>query len=230
MSTLTRSTQTLVPPEPNKVDYESWYHSTRHSNHFNDEYYNARAKIAVKKFFEGIDLNSRILDFGCGLGQNIYYLPNAVGYDISEFGVEFCRKKGINATTKLDDIENESFDVVFSSHVLEHHPHPKQMLEEMYQKLKPGHKLVLVIPFERHGKAQFQFDLNQHLYTWNFQAINNLLLTVGFKIEENKYIRGAGYHRLLPLAKKFGFPFYRFATNFASRAAGIKEMMIVARK
>lgn len=211
------------------LDYESWYHSTRHSNHFNDEYYNARAKIALTKFFSSIDKNSRVLDFGCGLGQNIYLLPNAVGYDISSFGIEFCRKKGINATTDLGLIPDETFEVVFSAHVLEHHPHPKTMLEDMYKKLKPGHTLILVIPFERHGKGKFEYDLNQHLYTWNFQAINNLLLTVGFKIQGNRYIRGAGYFRLLPLAK-FSFAVYRFATNFISHLFGIKEMMIVAEK
>jgi SAM-dependent methyltransferase len=211
------------------LDYEAWYHSTRHSNHFNQDYYNARAKIAVNKFFSGIDKESNILDFGCGLGQNIYYLPNAKGYDISNFGIEFCRKKGINATTNLEDLADDSFDVVFSAHVLEHHPHPKTMLEEMYQKLKPGQTMILVIPFERHGKGKFEYDLNQHLFTWNFQAINNLLLTVGFKIQENKYVHGAGYYRLLPLAK-LNFGLYRFATNLISRLCGIKEMMIVARK
>lgn len=221
--------EVLVPDAHTSLDYESWYHSTRHSNHFNEAYYNARAKIALDKFFSGIDRNTRILDFGCGLGQNIYYMPNAVGYDISKFGIEFCRKKGINATTQLEDIADESFDVVFSAHVLEHHPHPMTMLEEMYSKLKKGQKLILVIPHERHGKAQFKYDLNQHLYTWNFQAINNLLLTVGFEIQENRYIRGAGYFRLLPLAK-FNFGLYRFVTNFVSRLFGIKEMMIVAKK
>jgi SAM-dependent methyltransferase len=211
------------------LDYESWYHSTRHSNHFNEKYYNARAKIALTKFFSGIDKNSRILDFGCGLGQNILYLPNAMGYDISEFGIKFCNKKGIKATTNMEEIPNEAFDVVFSAHVLEHHPHPKTMLENIYSKLKKGQTLILVIPFERHGKALKEFDLNQHLYTWNFQAINNLLLTVGFKIEKNKYIRGAGYFKLLPLAK-LNFGLYRFATNFFSRLFGIKEMMIIATK
>lgn len=215
--------------EHTTLDYESWYHSTRHSNHFNDAYYEARAQIAVDKFFSGVDKNARILDFGCGLGQNIFNMPNAVGYDISKFGIEFCRKKGINATTQLEDIPDESFDVVFSAHVLEHHPHPMTMLEEMYRKLKKGEKLILVIPHERHGKAQFKYDLNQHLYTWNFQAINNLLLTVGFQIEENRYLRGAGYFRLLPLTK-INFGLYRFVTNTVSRLFGIKEMMIVGRK
>ena len=211
------------------VDYEEWYHTERHSTHFNDDYYNARAEIAVKKFFTGIDINSKLLDFGCGLGQNIYKLPNAMGYDISEFGVEFCRRKGIKATNNMDEVADGAFDVVFSSHVLEHHPHPKTMLEDMFRKLKKGGTLVLVIPHEVHGKAQFNFDLNQHLYTWNFQAINNLLLLTGFKILDNSYVRGAGYNRLLPLAK-MNFGLYRSATNLLSRVAGIKEMKIVATK
>jgi SAM-dependent methyltransferase len=219
----------LTTDQHTTLDYESWYHSTRHSNHLNEDYYNARAKVALTKFFGHIDKNKKVLDFGCGLGQNIYYMPNAIGYDISRFGIEFCRKKGINATTELDELPDEGFEIVFSAHVLEHHPHPMTMLEQMYAKLKKGEKLILVIPFERHGKGKFSYDLNQHLYTWNFQAINNLLLTVGFSIEENRYIRGAGYFRLLPLAR-LSFPVYRFMTNLLSRIMGIREMMIVARK
>lgn len=223
------SQTTTIEEKHVSLDYESWYHETRHSNHFNEAYYNARAKIALDKFFFSVDKNSRILDYGCGLGQNIYYLPNAKGYDISTFGIEFCKKKGIDATTNLDEIPNEAFDVVFSAHVLEHHPHPKAMLESINSKLKKDHTLVLVIPHERHGKGKFEYDLNQHLHTWNFQAINNLLITTGFTIQENRYIRGAGYFKLLPLAK-INFGLYRLATNLVSRFFGIKEIMVIAKK
>jgi SAM-dependent methyltransferase len=221
--------QTILKPSLHELDYEEWYHSTRHSNHFNEDYYNSRAKIAVEKFFGGLDKNSKILDFGCGLGQNIYYMPNASGYDISKYGVEFCKQKGINATNDLDSIADESFDIVFTAHVLEHHPHPKDMVDDMRKKLKTGQKLLLVIPFERHGTSDFKLDLNQHLFSWNFRSINNLLLTSGFEIIENRYLRGAGYYRLLPLAK-INFGLYRFATNLVSRLMGIKEMMVVAKK
>jgi SAM-dependent methyltransferase len=211
------------------LDYEEWYHTERHNTHFNDDYYNARAKIALTKFFNGYDINNRILDFGCGLGQNIYYLPNAMGYDISKFGVEFCKKKNINATNNVDDVKNESFDIVLSTHVLEHHPNPKQMLQQIFSKLKKGGTLILVIPHEVHGKAKYELDLNQHLFTWNFQAINNILITTGFTVIKNKYVRGAGYYKLLRLTK-INFKLYQIATNFLSRLTGIKEMMIVAVK
>lgn len=75
------------------VNYEAGYHTTRHSNHADQQYYEARAQVALKKFFSTIDKNTKLLDFGCGLGQNIYYLPNAVGYDVSEFGVNFSQEE-----------------------------------------------------------------------------------------------------------------------------------------
>lgn len=215
--------------ETQELDYEEGYHSERHPNHVNKDYYEARAKIALTKFFSGVDKNARILDYGSGLGQNIFCLPNAVGYDISEFGAKFSRDRGVNATNTLADIPNESCDYVFSSHVLEHHPHPKMMIEEMRSKLKDGHDLLLVIPFERHGKASFELNLDQHLYMWNFQNINNLLISSGFKIKENKYLRGAGYQKWLFLAKT-NFGLYQWITNLTSRLTGIKEIMVVATK
>ena len=217
-----------MPASP-AVHYEADYHQQRHPHHAQSEYYKARARIALRKFFGHIHSQSRILDYGCGLGQNIYFLPNAHGYDISEYGVNFCREKGLKATTSLSGYKDESFDYVFSAHVLEHHPHPKTMIEEMRRKLKPGGELLLVIPHERHGKASFELDLNQHLYMWNFQNINNLLISSGFQIRENKYLRGAGYQKLLFLSR-VNFGLYHRATNFLSRLSGIKEIMVVAQK
>lgn len=212
-----------------EVNYESDYHVNRHPDHFNEVYYNARAKIALKKFFSTIDLDAKLLDFGCGLGQNILFHPNAEGYDISKFSTDFCLSKNIKATTDLEKIPNAHYDYVFSSHVLEHHPNPKEMILNMKSKLKDGGQLILVIPYEKHGKAKFEFDLNQHLFCWNFQAINNLLLSCGFEIKANKYIRGAGYQKLLKI-NEYSSNLYWHSTNLVSRLFGIKEMMITASK
>ena len=219
----------LIAVDKDITKYEEAYHTARHPNHENPDYYEARGQVALRKFFKGFDTNSRILDFGCGYGQNMYYLKNSVGYDLSKYTVEFCRKKGKEATNSLEDIPDESCDIVFTAHVLEHHPNPKEMIDDMRSKLKPGKNLILVIPYERHGKAKFELDLNQHLFMWNFQNINNLLLMNGFKIKENRYIRGTGYNKLLFLAK-INFGLYYFATNLLSRLLGIKEIMVVAEK
>jgi len=212
-----------------EIDYEEGYHAERHKDHAKEKYYLARATIAQNKFFKDIPEDSRLLDYGCGLGQNIYLRKNAVGFDISSYGLDFCRDKGIEVTDDLDSLPDESFDNVFSAHVLEHHPNPKEMIANMRSKLKPGHDLLLVIPHERHAKADFELDINQHLFSWNFRSINNLLLSSGFLIKENKYLRGAGYNKLLSLFDASP-QLYKFSTDLVSRFAGIKEMMIVATK
>lgn len=211
------------------LDYETNYHETVLGRHMNPLYYEARAKIGHKDYFYNNSSQDKILDYGCGMGQNIFLLKNAQGYDISKKAKAFCLSKGLQVTNQLETIPNDTFDIVFSSHVLEHHPHPKTMIEEMHMKLKNNGELRLVLPLESHGKSTFYLDKHQHLYTWNFRTINNLLVTSGFRIKENKYLRGAGYEKLLFLYKK-NFNVYNFATKLASYCAGIKEMMITAEK
>ncbi len=212
-----------------EVDYEEGYHAKRHSSHFNNDYYEARAKVALRKFFPDINGTEKILDFGCGMGQNILYLDNAQGYDISEYALDFAKSKGLKVTDDLEGLPDNSFDIVFTAHVLEHHPNPKEMVQNMKSKLKPNGRLVLVIPHEKHGKSSFELDLNQHLFSWTFRTINNLLMTNGFKISNNKYLRGAGYEKLLPIYRK-SFGLYYLLTNVVSRLFGIKEIMVTAVK
>jgi SAM-dependent methyltransferase len=186
--------------------------------------------VSQKKYFaKFVDPESSIFEYGCGMGYNINLMKNAIGYDISEYSLDFCRSKGIKVTNNVNSVENNSMDFVFSSHVLEHHPNPAEMLSEMFSKLKDDGKLILVLPHEIHGTADFKIDLNQHLFTWNFRTINNLLMYSGFKILKNEYLRGAGYEKLLPI---YGLNknLYQLMTNFTSRLFGIKEMMIIAEK
>jgi ubiquinone/menaquinone biosynthesis C-methylase UbiE len=213
--------------------YESDYHETLHKNlNTNEEYYKARAKLALIKYFNNISKDSKILEFGCGLGQNIFLLKNSVGYDISEFALDFCRKKGINATNDLKKIPDNSFDIVFSAHVLEHLENPFHTLKEMHKKLKKDGKLILILPVEhrkKNNKNIDQMDISQHLYAWTFKTINNILLKSGFEPIENSYLYGSGYKKLLPISK-INFKLYKLSTKMASVLVNSKEMKIVAIK
>lgn len=210
--------------------YEKEYHSILHKHlYVSSKYYTARAKIALKKYFEGISKEDRTLDFGCGMGQNIVFLKNAIGYDISKFSLDFCSKKGIKVTNKLSNIKDNSFEVIFSSHVLEHLENPFKAIQIMKKKLKKRGKLILILPVEKYKKGKFILDKNQHLYCWNFQTINNLLIKLGFTIIENKYLYGTGYKKLLFL-NKLSFKLYNLFTKLIALILNIKEMKIVAIK
>ena len=212
-------------------DYEKEYHQHLHKYlEENPEYYGVRSRLALKKYFNNISKESKILEFGCGMGQNISLLPNAVGYDISKYSLAFCKSKGIAVVENLSKVKNESFDMVFSSHVLEHVDNPLEVIKQMKQKLKRGGKFILVLPVDRQRyPPNFKLEVSQHLYAWTFSSINNLLMKNGFKIESNKFLRGEGYMKLLPIHRISPWLF-EFLTKVVAYIRDTKEMKIVATK
>jgi len=209
--------------------YNAGYHEYTHKNLLNNkDYYEMRAKLAMIKYFNGVDKQDKVLDYGVGLGQNISLLPNSYGHDISKFAMEECNKKGIKTIPDLTNIEGE-FDVVFSRAVLEHLDHPLNALKIMNKCLKPGGKIILVLGIERQKEVKIERSQNQHLYGWNFQTINNLLFKAGFQPISNEYLRGTGYNKLLKLSK-YSFNLYYLSTYLAAVLVNSKEMKIVAIK
>jgi ubiquinone/menaquinone biosynthesis C-methylase UbiE len=211
------------------IGYEKEYHELKHEHLYSNKYYYLiRSKLALLKYFKGIK-NEKVLEFGCGLGQNIFLIKNSVGYDVSDFAVNFCKNKGIIATKNLDELKDNSFDIVFSCHVLEHLENPQESIKLMTKKLKKGGKLIIIIPVEKTRKHSLKIDENQHVYCWTFQTINNLLIKSGLKPIENKYFRGSGYKKLL-LFSRINLKLYIFLTRIVAFLKGSKEMKIVAIK
>jgi len=196
---------------------------------FDEEHYILKSKIAIKKYFKNIPKDIEILDFGCGLGYNTYLFPNSTGFDISEFSLDFCKQKGKKIIKSLDEVNDGTFDVVFSSHTLEHVETPFETLKLLYKKLRPDGILILVLPVEKYGKSDFDPDSNQHLFLWNFRTINNLLIRSGFKILENSYLRGYGYDKFNSIAK-INLKLFEIITTLTSLIYGVKELFIVAKK
>ena len=215
------------------TDYDKDYHLEKHNYLYNDEeYYLVRAKIANRDYFD-IPLDKpnfkKVLEFGVGLGQNIYKIRrNSIGYDISNFALDFCRKKRIKVTNNLKTLKDKSFDIVFSCHVLEHLENPLKALKEMNSKLSNNGKLILVLPIDKWNKPNIN-DKNQHLYNWNFNTITNLLVRAGFEPIEYKILRRTGFKKLLPFSR-ISFKLYLFLTKLTAIAFGSKHMMIIAKK
>ena len=207
------------------MKYEKEYQELAHNYLCKDEdYYVYRACLAFKDYFyKNINYleGKKLLEYGCGLGQNIYYLRSfceVKGYDISKFAVDFCKKKVIDATTKMFGM----FDVIFCRHVLEHTIDPYKHLKIIHRHLKKGGILDLILPYERHKMVNFKPDHNGHLYSWNFRCINNLLARTGFKVVKNEV-----------LVERDGYKTFNcdnLATKFAGWIRGCRELRIVAVK
>jgi len=215
-------------------NYEREYHKTLHGHLYtNPEYYELRAKLAYLNYFKNVKnlKNKKVLEFGCGLGQNIYWLSklgvNAKGYDISKFALNFCKEKGLNVTNR---IEKEKFDIVFSRHVLEHLRNPFEELVKMRELLRNKGILILILPCEKNERVSSKPDIHRHLYSWNFRAINNLLDEAGFRVVENKTLRFAMGYNKLKFTSRISLKLYDILTKLVGFARGARELKIIVVK
>jgi len=117
----------------------------------------------IKLVFQEIERDKKILDISCGDGiglscfKNLQF-KNVVGADFEIEKLENAKKVGYEVYYqdfhKLDAFDNEEFDIVYSSHSLEHALHPEKVLKEFNRVLKENGYLYLVLPFPDSGNEK----------------------------------------------------------------------------
>tara|TARA_X000000368_G_C22855954_1_gene634310 strand:- start:137 stop:775 length:639 start_codon:yes stop_codon:yes gene_type:complete len=164
--------------------------------HYDEKYFEWQKKCGLiggylNKFkFENYVADSDILmDFGCGGGFLLDNFENKkkIGFEINRFAWEEIKKKGIDVYDNFEDISNDSIDTIISNHAMEHVPLPLESLKNLYKKLKPNGKIIIVIPCEQPTERGFYYspnDINQHLHTWCPMTFGNLASLAGFEINE----------------------------------------------
>lgn len=213
------------------VKYENQYHEFFHHYLIEDaEYYNLRSKLAFHRYFNNLDNGEKVLEYGVGLGQNIFNMQNRYGFDISKFALNFIQEKKFTVYFDANQIPDNFFDIVLCCHVLEHLENPAEILKLIRTKIKTDGKLILVLPKEFHQKVDYyEMSPDQHLFLWNFRTINNLLIHCGFRILKNEQYPGTGYYKLKALSK-ISFSLWNFSTSLLGTLLNRKELVIVAAK
>lgn len=95
--------------------------------------------------------SGRILDFGANWGYGVWQFReagfSAIGYELSLERAAFSSHLGVDVFDDWTAIENRGpFDVVFSSHVLEHTPDPAAALRRKAGMVAPGGLLIAYFP------------------------------------------------------------------------------------
>ena len=189
-------------------------------SHYGEEYFNdfqiKHGKFGAKAnhflFKDYIKDEHSILDFGCGGGFYLNSLKNKnkTGVEINDIARKFCNKSGVNCVKSLDKVPDSSFDIIISSHCLEHVKSPFEIIKQLYNKLKPNGKIVIVVPTDNYKVKWFPDDINYHMYSFSPMNLGNLLDANSFKKIKTQYI----YHKWPPYFLKiknlFGWSFFYF--------------------
>jgi SAM-dependent methyltransferase len=90
-----------------------------------------------------------VLDIGCGPGVYLeHYSGPSLGIDAHPSNIKICVNKGIKAIE--DDanrfLQENSFDTVLLSHILEHLDDPGMVIENAYRCTKPGGRIIVIVP------------------------------------------------------------------------------------
>lgn len=92
---------------------------------------------------------ARILDYGANWGYGTLQLQRAgysvQAYEISSVRAAFGKKLGVHIETEMEKITGD-FDVIYSSHVLEHTPNPLQTIQEQLGRIRDGGFVIAHTP------------------------------------------------------------------------------------
>lgn len=166
--------------------------------------------------------HTRILDVGCGAGDNMRLFAAAgrevVGVTLSEEEARAVRAAGF--LCHVCDVEREdlpveaaSFDALVFSHVLEHMAWPAAVLRRHLRVLRPGGGVYVVLPNPVQFRQRWEFIRGRFRYTemglmdrthlrfFDFQAARELLESVGLTVVHHAAI---GHVPLGPLRRVLG--------------------------
>jgi len=109
-----------------------------------------------------VGLDDQVLDIACGTGSILRELQkqgykNLHGLDSSNYALERLSAEGLQMHRgKLPDLpfQNETFDVVIASQILEHVIRRKKFAREMVRVLKPGGTAFIFVPNDSLGPIE----------------------------------------------------------------------------
>jgi SAM-dependent methyltransferase len=199
-------------------------------------------KFQAEYFAPHCSTSTDVVDFGCGDGTILRYVSAK-----SKTGVELnpaCHAEiahhnqseqiPIQVVPTLHDLESSLFDVAISNHCLEHVPSPQDSLKEIHRVLRPGGKLVIVVPFDdwratKNSKWRPD-DADQHLFTWSPLSFGNLIASAGFQIDSVDLKTQAWSPKFFFLKERFGDTAFRMACWAFSVYRNSREIICIARK
>lgn len=165
----------------------------------------------------------RYLDAGCGEGRYLRLMSpvseRVFGVDVSEYALQSCRQHGLDvaqASVTALPFPGEQFDAITSMDVIEHLPIDDGLaaLGEYYRCLRPGGRLIVVVPNWHNPviKDEFFSDFT-HRTIYTRVSLRNACLRVGFSCAVREEHTLTGVPGVGLLARRLGRQDVAFAIS-----------------
>jgi len=146
-------------------EFEQW--NDRLARKFNPDDFHRKSsglvgfvnRMRVRSVLKLLDANDghRVLEIGCGAGNVLAQVPSRErsGVDLSDFLLEIARRNcgpGVNlvkGNAERLPFNDEAFDRVYCTEVIEHVQDPEKVVEELARVLRPGGRAVVSLPNDR---------------------------------------------------------------------------------
>jgi 2-polyprenyl-3-methyl-5-hydroxy-6-metoxy-1,4-benzoquinol methylase len=174
-------------------------HTDRRTTFFEKLYqgfkaFNLRGKIKLLKRLHSAP--GKLLDFGSGTGDFLLAAQKAgwsvIGVEPDEGARSRSLKKGIRALARVEGLPEPSFDIITLWHVLEHLPDPGEIIASLGERLVNNEYLIIAVPnyksfdARHYGSFWAAYDTPRHLWHFTAEAMEALLESKGFHLEEKR--------------------------------------------
>ena len=152
----------------------------------------------------GVSNQARVLDVGTSTGGNLRMLRNAgftrvEGLEISDDAIRWCEAKGLGPVRQGDvcdmPFDDESFDLVIATDIVEHVDDDRKALSEIYRVLKPGSHAIITVPAFKLLWG-LEDEASDHKRRYRGPEVRELIAAAGLICEESFYFN---YILFLPI-------------------------------
>jgi 2-polyprenyl-3-methyl-5-hydroxy-6-metoxy-1,4-benzoquinol methylase len=193
-------------PQPSLEQLPSYYESEDYISHtdskrtlFEKLYHFVKTnalKSKVTLISKENPLKGNLLDIGAGTGDFLKHAKksgwNCIGIEPNEKAKNIAVSKGVNFINILEELDNNSFDVITMWHVLEHVPDLENQIKTLKRLLKPNGTIFIAVPnynsFDaKHYKSFWAaYDVPRHLWHFSKSSIQKLVAKENLKLHKVK--------------------------------------------
>jgi SAM-dependent methyltransferase len=190
-----------------------------------------------------------ILDFGAGIGTFAQRISES-GYTINCLEPDPKQAReiatlGLTVYSDLNQVDNDSQDYIYTLNVLEHIEDENAILRDLYNKLKPGGRLLIYVPAFQILYSSMDRKVG-HYRRYTRRSLSEAVRGAGFKVGKAHYVDSIGYlvtliykmvgdnsgdvnMRALRIYDRFLFPLNRIFDKVMGSFIG-KNIFLIAKK